>query len=92
LARGYRRQRVLPKHEKSEEGVMVEVKPICLLADCDRVAVMHVRHLDNRYRGECFCCWEHLCEYAHDAALAPADLSDFAAVFHGYLRSELFLG
>jgi hypothetical protein len=71
---------------------MVEVKPICLLADCDRVAVMHVRHLDGGYRGECFCSWEHLCEYAREAALALGDLSAFAAVLHGHQHGELFLG
>ena len=49
---------------------MVDVRLICLLADCDRAAVMHVRHLDGAYQGECFCCWEHLCEYAHEAAIA----------------------
>ena len=71
---------------------MVDVKPLCRLADCDSVAVMNVRHPEGDYQGEYFCCWEHLCEYAHEKALAPADLSAFTAVLHGYQCSELFLG
>jgi len=43
--------------------------PTCLLGDCDEPAVMHVRHTDAGYRGERFCSWEHLLEYAHAAAL-----------------------
>ena len=43
--------------------------PTCLLVDCDEPAVMHVRHTDAGYRGERFCSWEHLLEYAHAAAL-----------------------
>jgi hypothetical protein len=59
--------------------------PTCLLVDCDEPAVMHVRHADVGYRGECFCSWEHLLEYAHAAALGDA-LSVFSP------RAETFLG
>ena len=30
------------------------------------------RAADAGYRGECFCSWEHLLEYAHAAALGDA--------------------
>lgn len=59
--------------------------PVCLLDDCDEPAVMHVRHADAGYRGECFCSWEHLLEYAHAAALGDA-LSVLGQ------RAEHFLG
>jgi hypothetical protein len=47
-------------------------QPICALEDCNSRAVMHVRHADAGYLGECFCSWEHLMEYAHAAAHTDA--------------------
>jgi hypothetical protein len=51
---------------------MLDETPTCALSDCDLIAVMHVRHSEAGYLGECFCSWEHLMEYAHVAAQTNA--------------------
>jgi hypothetical protein len=50
------------------EDTVPDDAPVCLLRDCDEPAVMHIRHADEGYRGERFCSWEHLLEYAHAVA------------------------
>jgi hypothetical protein len=61
-----------PLGPEESEGAMLNEEPTCALSDCDVRAVMHVRHAEVGYRGECFCSWEHLIEYAHVAAQRDA--------------------